>query len=53
MSFINVAAATPHIKSGRVRAWGISSVQPSALLPESLGLRITVYHLAKLRKTEG
>jgi tripartite-type tricarboxylate transporter receptor subunit TctC len=33
MSFPSAAAATPHIKSGRLRALAVTSAQPSALLP--------------------
>ena len=33
LSFPSAGAATPHIKSGRLRALAMTSVQPSALLP--------------------
>jgi len=33
MSFPSAAAATPHIKSGRLRALAVTSAKPSALLP--------------------
>ena len=33
LSFTNPGAAMPHVKSGRLRALGVTSAQPSALLP--------------------
>ena len=33
LMFPNIGAATPHIKSGRVRALGVSSAQPTPLAP--------------------
>jgi tripartite-type tricarboxylate transporter receptor subunit TctC len=33
LSFTNPGAATPHVKSGRLRALAVTSAQPSALLP--------------------
>jgi tripartite-type tricarboxylate transporter receptor subunit TctC len=42
MAFINIAAAAPHIKSGKVRALGVGSAQPSALLPGAPTIASTV-----------